>query len=90
MELYGLYVWIHHGWNRVLVVMSPAGADAAFAHIATDDDIIATGGDGRLPRYMGRRAGALDKLIACYGIHVLDKDEWDAKKAELAAENQSP
>jgi hypothetical protein len=90
MELYGLYVWTHHGWGTVLTVMSPEGADVAFAHIETDEDIIASGGDGRLPRYMGRRAGALDKLIARYGIQVLDKAGWDAKKAELAAGNQSP
>jgi hypothetical protein len=41
MKLYGLYVWTHHGWGTVLTVMSPAGANAAFAHIETDEDSIA-------------------------------------------------
>ena len=90
MELYGLYVWTHHGWGTVLTVMSPEGADAAFAHIETDVDIIASGGDGSLPRYMGRRSGVLEKLIARYGIRVLDKPAWDAKKAELAGDDHSP
>jgi len=90
MKLYGLYVWTHHGWGTVLTVMSPAGANAAFAHIETDEDIIASGGDGRLPRYMGRRGGVLDNLVERYGIRVLAKAEWDAKKAELADRDQNP
>jgi hypothetical protein len=76
MKLYGLYVWTHHGWGTVLTVMSPEG--------------IASGGDGRLPRYMGRRGGVLDDLVERYGIRVLAKAEWDAKKAELADGDQNP
>ena len=82
MTLYGLY-GITHGWARVLTVMGPAGAAAVAAHIEPGPDIVAETGAGQLPVYQEKREGALAALIARYGIAVLDKPQWDAKKAEL-------
>ncbi len=83
MEIYGLYGFVHHGWTRVLTVMSPAGASATSARIATPHGLAARGGAGRLTRFTELRDGALDKLVERYGIVVLTKAQWDARKAEL-------
>jgi hypothetical protein len=82
VELYGLYVFTH-GWAKILTVMSPDGATAVFAHIEAGEDITAQGGPGRLPQYFEKRDGALQALVARYGIKVLEKADWDAKKAAL-------
>jgi hypothetical protein len=84
MELFGFFVWTHHGWAKVLTVLSPQGGDAAHAYIETDDNIVVTGGDGRMPQYMEKTAGGLDSLIERYSIKVLDREAWEAKKRELA------
>lgn len=89
MELYGFFVWNHHGWSKILTVLSPEGGDAAFAHIEYGDDIIAKGGDGRLPQYQEKSGRALEALIDRYAIEVLDKASWDAKKEELAAREEA-
>ena len=86
MELYGYFVWNHHGWAKILTVLSPQGGDAAFDYIEVGEDIIAKGGDGRLPQYQEKSGKALENLIARYGIKMLNKAAWDAKKAELAGE----
>ena len=83
MELYGLYVFTH-GWAKILTVMSPDGATAVFAHIEAGEDITAQGGTGRLPQYFEKRDGALQALVRRYGIEVLEKVDWDAKKAALS------
>ena len=83
MEIYGLYVFTH-GWAKILTVMSPDGATAVFAHIEAGEDITAQGGAGRLPQYFEKRDGALQALAARYGIEVLEKADWDAKKAALS------
>lgn len=82
MELYGLYGFTHGG-ATVLTVMSPAGASAALAAVPATDDVIVLAGDGRLTQYHEKRSGALRRLIACAGIRVLAKREWDAVKARL-------
>ena len=82
MILYGLYGFTH-GWARVLTVMASDGAEAVAAHIDPGPDVIATTGQGRLPLYQEKREGALAVLVSKYGIEVLEKAEWDAKKAEL-------
>jgi len=82
VELYGLYVFTH-GWGKILTVMSPDGATAVFGHIVAGADITAQGGAGCLPQYFEKRAGALQALVARYGIKVLDKADWDAKKTAL-------
>lgn len=84
MTLYGLYGFTH-GWAKVLTVMGPDGAAAIAAHIDTGNDIIAVTGQGRLPLYQEKREGALAALVSRYGVTVLDKAAWDAKKAELGA-----
>lgn len=83
MELYGLYVFTH-GWAKILTVMSPDGATAVFAHIEAGEDITAQGGAGRLPQYFEKRDGALQALVRRYGIEVLEKADWDARKAALS------
>ncbi len=82
MELYGL-LGFTHGWGRLVTVMSAHGASAVRAHIDAGDDVAVVAGEGGLTRYHGRRAGALDRLIAQYGIVVLSNHAWEAKKAEL-------
>jgi hypothetical protein len=80
--VYGL-LGATHGWAKVLTVMSPAGASAAQRRIAAGDDVIVAADEGRLPQYIERRKGALDRLIAAHGIIVLSREEWNAKKAAL-------
>ncbi|MDH3379228.1 MAG: hypothetical protein OEQ39_20070 [Gammaproteobacteria bacterium] len=82
MTLYGLR-GITHGGAKVLTVMSPSGARAVCERIDFGDDLIATGGDGRLTYYSEQRSGALNHIIEEYGIIVLSKADWDQKKAEL-------
>lgn len=80
--IYGLR-GITHGWGRVLTVMGPAGASALLTRIEADGDVGVTAAEGRLTRYVERRKGGLDRLIAANGIILLSKADWDAKKAEL-------
>lgn len=83
MKVYGLF-GITHGAARVLTVMSPAGARAAFCYMTDTDDLIVTAGDGRLTQYFEKRNGALQRLIDAYDIEVLSKEEWDRCKQALA------
>lgn len=81
-ELYGQYVFTH-GWRRVLTVMSPAGATAVRKALRVDNDIEVNGGDGRLVQLHEKRAGALERIVAIHNIKILDKAEWDARKARF-------
>jgi hypothetical protein len=83
MIVYGLYGFTHHGWSRVLTVMSPEGAAAAADYIAAGEDVETRAADGRLPQYFEKRAGALARLVEANGIVLLDKAEWDARKRDL-------
>ncbi len=83
MTLYGLRGFYHHGWSKVLTVMSPAGASAALRHVQIDDGLSLKWGHGQLSRYVEQRERAIERLVEQYGITVLTKPEWDAKKAEL-------
>ncbi len=83
MELYGLFVFTHHSWSKVLVVMSPEGASAAAAALGADPDIAMTFEEGRLPQFAERRSGAMAEFIARHEIDLLDHKAWAAKKAEL-------
>jgi hypothetical protein len=87
MELFGLYGFTH-GWGRILTVMSPAGAAAVIAHIDPGSGCRQEGGGNGLPRYFERHAGALEALVSAYGIRVLEKGAWDAKKAELEGDGR--
>jgi len=82
MTLYGLR-GITHGGAKVLTVMSPSGVRAVCERIDLGGDLIVTGGDGRLTYYSEQRSGALRRIIDEYGIIVLNKIDWDRKKAEL-------
>ncbi len=82
MRIYGL-LGVTHGWGRLVTVMGPDGAAAVRDHIDPGGDVAVVAGEGGLTQYHGRRAGALDRLIARYGIVLLDNDAWEAKKAEL-------
>jgi hypothetical protein len=82
MTLYGLG-GITHGGAKVLTVMSPSGTRAVCERIDPGGDIIVAGGDGRLTYYSEQRSGALSRIIDEYEIIVLNKIDWDRKKAEL-------
>jgi hypothetical protein len=82
IAIYGL-MGFTHGWANVLTVMSPDGASAALTAVDAGDDVIVQAGEGRLTQYRAKRSGALERLIAEYGIIVLAKPEWDARKQEL-------
>ena len=82
IELYGHYVFTH-GWGRVLTVMSPAGAAGVLRTVRVDDGIAVKAAAGELPQFHEKRAGALERFATANGIEVLDKAEWDARKAEL-------
>ncbi len=84
MILYGLLGFTHNG-GRTLTVMSPEGARAALAEVVAGPEVAIQSGPGQLTYYLARRRGALQELIAAYGITVLDKPTWDAKKAELGS-----
>ena len=83
MAIYGLFTLTHHGGNRVLTVMSDAGAEAARERITVTDDITEKPRRGYLTQYFGSRKGAFEKLIETNHIVVLTKMQWDQKKSEL-------
>ena len=83
MTIYGLRGFIHHGWDKLLTVMSPQGTSAALEKVITGDDIVTETGEGKLTQYYERGKGALDRMIEENGIIVLDRAAWNAKKAEL-------
>ena len=82
IELYGYYVFTH-GWGRVLTVMSPAGAAAVLESVRVDDGVDVKAGEGRLAQFHEKRAGALDRVVETNSIRILNKAEWDARKAAL-------
>ncbi|MDH3228358.1 MAG: hypothetical protein OEN55_01055 [Alphaproteobacteria bacterium] len=82
IELYGYYVFTH-GWGRVLTVMSPAGAAAVRKTVRVEDDVDVKSAIDRLTQYHEKRAGALDRVAERNNIEILNKAEWDARKAAL-------
>lgn len=85
MILYGYISRTHHTWSKVMTVMGPDGPDAIAAHIEPGPGISPKTEAGRLPQFFERKDGALAALAERYGIRVLEKADWDAKKAELAS-----
>lgn len=83
MTIYGLFTLTHHGGNRVLTVMSDAGAKAALAQITVTDGVTMKARAGYLTQYWAQRKGAFEHLVATNGIVVLEKTNWDRKKEEL-------
>ncbi|MEM7223695.1 MAG: hypothetical protein AAF495_11985 [Pseudomonadota bacterium] len=84
MTIYGL-IGRTHSWGRLLTVMSPAGNEALMAAIQTVEGLEVVAGPGRLTQFHEKRGGSLQALIQANGIQVLEKPDWDAKKAELGA-----
>ena len=82
MELYGLR-GITHGWGRLVTVMSPSGASAVAGHIEAGPDFNTVAVPGQLPQYHQIRDGAIEALVARYGIVMLNPEAWAAKKREL-------
>jgi len=82
MKLYGFKTFTH-GWQYVLTVISPNGAQAALTYIEHDDETGVEAREGHLTRYYEKRDGALDRLIARYDIQMLERTEWDQLKTEL-------
>lgn len=83
MVRYGLFVFTHHSWSKVLVVMSAEGASATAAALGADPDIAMTFEEGRLPQFAERCSGAMAAFIERHGIELQDHKAWAAKKAEL-------
>jgi len=82
MELYGHYVFTH-GWRRVLVVMSPAGAAAVRTAIGAGNGVDVEAGPDQLVQLHEKRAGALERFSAAHDIRILSKSEWDECKARF-------
>lgn len=82
MTIYGL-LGMTHGVQRVLTVMSPVGARAALEHVRPGDDVIVDATPGHLTRYLEKRTGALERLIADHAIEILSKVDWDTRKRAL-------
>ena len=82
MTIYGL-IGRTHGWGRLLTVMSPDGQDALAAAIELVEGLEGVAAPGRLTQYHEKRGGALQALIVANRIELLEKPQWDAKKAEL-------
>ncbi len=74
-----------HGGAKVLTLMSAQGNQAILESLTTGDDAIIYSGPKRLVQIHEKRAGVLDELIRCYRIQVLNKADWDAKKAALGS-----
>ena len=83
MQLYGLYVMQHHGSNRVLVVMSSEGVDAARELMSKTDGLEIRAGKGRLTQYVEQVEGAMAILIDSYDIKILNRDAWQRTKDSL-------
>ena len=80
MELFGFWVQIHHGWYRVLTVMSPCGISKARAYMVDDAGTDIISHPGHLTKYIERERGALQRMIETYDIRILERAEWNAKK----------
>ena len=87
-KLYGL-MGFTHGWAKVLTVTGseggPEGGAAALARLGHPEGVEVLAGDGALPRFLEKRSGALQRLVAEHGIVVLDREQWEARKAASAA-----
>lgn len=82
--IYGL-MGFTHGWAKVLTVMSPDGGSRALARIGRPEGVEIVAGDGALPRLLEKRGGALQRIVEQHGILVLERPEWEARKAEAGA-----
>ncbi len=81
-QLYGYYTFTH-GWGRVLTVMSPRGRAAVLEAVRVGADVTVHARKEHLTQFHEKRAGALDRLADSNDIEILNKSEWDARKADL-------
>lgn len=79
MTLYGLR-GITHGWGRLLSVMSPDGAQAVLDALEVGQDLEIVARPGQPVQVHQVRDGALDDLVARYGIVELDQAAWSRRK----------
>ena len=82
-RIYG-FMGFTHGWAKVLTITSRRGGDWALERLGACDGVWVLAGDGALPRLMEKRGGALRQIIEEHDIEVLERDRWQALKAELA------
>ena len=80
--LFGLFGFTH-GWARILTVMSPQGVSATVDAIGDSAGVVLQATDGKLPQLHEQHEGALDRLIEKHDIVILNKTEWDERKAVL-------
>ncbi len=83
MTVYGLRGFTHHGWSVTLTVLSPAGRSAALRHMHRTEGLRTIARPDALTQYHEIREGGVATLIERYGIELLDREAWEAKKAEL-------
>lgn len=82
MTLYGLR-GITHGWGRLMSLMSPAGAQAVLDRLQTGPDLQVVAQRGQPVQVHQIRDGALDELVARYGIVELDQAAWAERKQAI-------
>ncbi len=82
MILYGLR-GITHGWGRLLSVMSPQGARAVLDRLEPGPDLKIVAQPGQPVQVHQIRDGALDELVARYGIVELDQAAWAERKQAI-------
>ncbi len=82
MILYGLR-GITHGWGRLISVMSPSGAQAVLDHLETGPELQVVAQKGQPVQVHQIRDGALDELVARYGIVELDQAAWAERKQTI-------
>ena len=80
--LFGLFGFTH-GWARILTVMSPQGVSATVDAIGDCAGVVLQAANGKLPQLHEQHEGALDRLIENHDIVILNKTEWDERKAFL-------
>ena len=82
-----------HEISRIEVIGGPLALDTPrrrphgphVAFCVEHMDVVTEAGPGQLAKYSEQRGGALKAMIERYGIQVLDRPAWEAKKTELGA-----
>ena len=63
--------------------MSPQGVSATVNAIGNSAGVVLQAANEKLPQLHEQHEGALDRLIEKHGIVILNKTEWDERKAFL-------
>ena len=75
-----------HGWAPSLTLMSPDGATTLHARIEAGNDLIVHAAPGCLVQLLEKRDGAFTRFMENHAVQLLDKSEWDRRKAMLGAD----